>query len=321
MTSPTSELPTGVPGLDPLLGGGLSPGALTLLIGPPGAGKTVLGSQIIFTAVRSGLRALIITAYSEGNVKYISHLRQFEFFDETLIGDAVSLFSMQTLLSSGSERAAAALVRAIRDSKAQIVLLDGFQGIVPLLPDPTSVQSLLATLAVQASFIHTTLLLTLAGSARDTQYAEEVTAADVVIGLHYSLADRRHVRLVDLVKQRGRMMLPGAHSYAIDEQGVRIFPRLEVYPTPNPPVPNEGRTIFGLSELDRVLGGGPTKGTMTVLAGAPGTGKTTLGLHWSLANVDAGAHTVFVTFGEYPGQLVNKAAAFGLELAAAVADL
>jgi circadian clock protein KaiC len=320
MTSPTSELSTGVLGLDPLLSGGLSQGALTLLIGPPGAGKTVLGSQILFAAVRAGLRALIITSYSEGNVKYLSHLRQFEFFDEHLVGDSVSLFSMQTLLSDGSERATAALVRAIRDSKAQIVLLDGFQSIVPLLPDPTSVRSLLAALAVQASFINTTLLVTLAGNARDTQYAEEVTAADVVIGLHYTLADRRHMRMVDVVKQRGRVMLSGAHNYLIDEQGVKIFPRLEVYPAANPPVPNEGRTTFSLAELDKVLGGGPTKGTMTVLAGAPGSGKTTLGLHWALANAGPEAHTVFVTFGEYPNQLLNKAAVFGLDLAAGVAD-
>jgi circadian clock protein KaiC len=115
-------------------------------------------------------------------------------------------------------------------------------------------------------------------------------------------------------------MLSGAHNYLIDEQGVKIFPRLEVYPAANPPVPNEGRTTFSLAELDKVLGGGPTKGTMTVLAGAPGSGKTTLGLHWALANAGPEAHTVFVTFGEYPNQLLNKAAVFGLDLAAGVAD-
>jgi circadian clock protein KaiC len=320
MTSSTSELPTGVPGLDALLGGGLSQGALTLLIGPPGAGKTVLGSQIIFETVRSGLRALIITAYSEGNVKYLSHMRQFDFFEEALIGDTVSIFSMQTLLTGGSERAATALIRAIRESKAQIVLLDGFQGIVPLLPEPMSVQSLLAALAVQASFIHTTLLVTLAGEARDPQYAEEVTAADVVIGLHYTLAERRHIRMIDVVKQRGRALLAGAHSYIVDTQGVQIFPRLEVYPPPSLPVPNEGRTTFGLAELDKMLGGGPTKGTMTVLAGAPGIGKTTLGLHWALANAGPETRAIFVTFGEYPNQLMSKAAAFGLDFAAAVAE-
>src|SRR5262245_54523826 len=181
MTAPTPDLPTGVPGLDPLLGGGLSEGSLALLIGPPGAGKTVLGSQIIFAGVRRGMRALVITAYSEGNVKYLSHLRQFSFFDETLVGGPISLFSMQTLLNQSTERAATALIRAIRESKAQIVLLDGFQGILPLLPDPTPIQALLAALAVQVSFVNTTLLVTLAGNARDTQYAAEVTAADVVV--------------------------------------------------------------------------------------------------------------------------------------------
>jgi circadian clock protein KaiC len=58
---------------------------------------------------------------------------------------------------------------------------------------------------------------------------------------------------------------------------------------------------------------------MTVLAGAPGTGKTTLGLHWALANTTPDERTVFVTFGEYAHQLLGKATAFGLDLATAVA--
>ena len=319
MTSPTSDLPTGVLRLDPLLGGGLSQGSLILLIGPPGAGKTVLGSQIIFAAVRGGMRALVITAYSEGNVKYLSHVRQFGFFDETLIGGPISLFSMQTLLNGGKEQVPTAFIRAIRESKAQIVLIDGFQGIMPLLSDPTPVRALLAALAVQASFINTTLLVTLAGNARDIQYAAEVTAADVVVGLQYTLSERHHVRMLDVVKQRGRAPLPGAHSYVIDAQGFQVFPRLEVYPVPDPPIAKEGCTTFGFAELDGMLGGGLTKGTMTVLAGAPGTGKTTLGLHWAVANANPDQRTVFVTFGEYAHQLLNKATAFDLDLAAAVA--
>src|SRR5262249_56733534 len=41
------------------------------------------------------------------------------------------------------------------------------------------------------------------------------------------------------------------------------------------------RHAFGLEELDRALGGGLLPGTLTVLAGATGIGKTQLGLRWA----------------------------------------
>ncbi|HEY0603045.1 MAG TPA: ATPase domain-containing protein, partial [Herpetosiphonaceae bacterium] len=59
-------MPTSVPGLDLVLGGGIPRGALVFLVGSPGAGKTILASQILFEAARAGSRGLIFTAFSEG---------------------------------------------------------------------------------------------------------------------------------------------------------------------------------------------------------------------------------------------------------------
>src|SRR5215470_13336669 len=44
-----------------------------------------------------------------------------------------------------------------------------------------------------------------------------------------------------------------------------------------------GRQQFGLEALDRALGGGLLPGTLTVVAGATGAGKTQLGLQWANA--------------------------------------
>jgi KaiC/GvpD/RAD55 family RecA-like ATPase len=41
------------------------------------------------------------------------------------------------------------------------------------------------------------------------------------------------------------------------------------------------RQAFGIEALDRDLGGGLLPGTLTVVAGATGAGKTQLGLHWA----------------------------------------
>src|SRR5215210_7171048 len=47
------------------------------------------------------------------------------------------------------------------------------------------------------------------------------------------------------------------------------------------------RQGFGIEELDRHLGGGLLPGTLTVLAGATGAGKTQLGLRWAHAGLAA----------------------------------
>lgn len=47
------------------------------------------------------------------------------------------------------------------------------------------------------------------------------------------------------------------------------------------------RQSFGIAELDALLGGGLLPGTLTVIAGATGAGKTQLGLKWADAGLVA----------------------------------
>ncbi|MCA1819937.1 MAG: hypothetical protein LC620_07825 [Halobacteriales archaeon] len=57
--------------------------------------------------------------------------------------------------------------------------------------------------------------------------------------------------------------------------------------------------------LDQMLGGGWAPGDANLVAGSPGTGKTTLGLHFLAAGIAAGEPGVFVTF-EYLPQLIYR---------------
>ena len=309
---------TGVSGLDLILAGGLHRRALTLIIGAPGAGKTVLASQIIFAAAQRGMQSLIFTSYSEGNEQYIEHMGAFDFFDQSLLGNKVQIFSLQSQVPSDETSPATALTRIIRSAGAQIVLIDGFQGMAPLFEKEEHVRLFLATLSTQLRYMNVTLLLTLAGHSRDTALHAGLTVMDIIIGLDYGVQGRRHQRLLDVVKQRGQAQLPGLHSYTIDASGLRVFPRIEVYPKPTAQSQADTRAAFGLAELDRILGGGPNSGTSMLLAGAPSVGKTTLGLYWGLNQARPDARTLVVTFSEFPEQLQRKAAAFGLDLQGAI---
>ncbi len=61
----TTQVPTGVPGLDRLLAGGLREGGLHVVLGGPGAGKSVLAHQIGANLIRAGGKVLYLTALVE----------------------------------------------------------------------------------------------------------------------------------------------------------------------------------------------------------------------------------------------------------------
>ena len=55
------RITTGIPGLDAMLGGGLWPGSATMVAGPSGVGKTVMGLRFIYGGAEHGERGIIAT--------------------------------------------------------------------------------------------------------------------------------------------------------------------------------------------------------------------------------------------------------------------
>jgi len=60
MSQVVQRIVTGTPGLDKMLHGGLWPGSLYLVIGPPGSGKTILAVQFLLEGVKRGEKVLLV---------------------------------------------------------------------------------------------------------------------------------------------------------------------------------------------------------------------------------------------------------------------
>jgi circadian clock protein KaiC len=75
------------------------------------------------------------------------------------------------------------------------------------------------------------------------------------------------------------------------------------------------RTKTGIVGLDKMLNGGLIHGTVTLIAGSPGTGKTTLGLQFIYNGATKyNENGLIVTFEELPDQIYKDASEFGWDL-------
>ena len=329
---------TGVPGLDLVLGGGLSRGAMTLIIGPPGSGKTTLAIQTGFAAAKAGRRVLILTALSEPTVKLVTHMRTLSFFDSALVGASVQIFNLGQFLKDGLETTADALVAAARQHRANLVIIDGFRGIRGAASAPQESRQFLYDVGGRLSILGATVIVTSEADARDSSLYPEATTADVIIGISFALVGVRQRRGLEVLKVRGAAPFPGLHGMMLATSGVTVFPRLEARVVAsgtleeNDAAPalaaatadeaESSRAAFGLPQLDAMLGGGVTRGTRALLVGRVGTGKTLMGLQFALAGVRLGEPTLFLGLRENIGQLVRKADSFalGAELRAALSS-
>lgn len=239
-----------------------------------------------------------------------------------MIGQSITLLSLIGLLQSDPENTIREVVRAIRQSKAKLVVIDGFRGITDLIGTPQQMRHFLQTLGTQMAYLGVNLLITYKSNPDDYSLYPELTVADAIIVLHHNLHGLRHQRHLEVRKIRGQQSLSGLHSYRITPDGIVVYPRLETLVSTEQAhgLLAQQRLSVGVPGIDQLIGGGLNRGTTTLIAGSFGTGKTLLGLHFLQAGLAAGETVLFVTLEETVEQLTAFSAQFGLDLVTPLAS-
>src|SRR6478609_487939 len=93
-----NKLPTGVPGLDEILGGGLPEFSFNIIAGAPGCGKTTLAHQFAFANATAERPALYFTVLGEPALKMLRYQQQYTFFDLSKLNSAVRFINLSQVL-------------------------------------------------------------------------------------------------------------------------------------------------------------------------------------------------------------------------------
>ncbi|HWN48840.1 MAG TPA: ATPase domain-containing protein [Xanthobacteraceae bacterium] len=310
----SDRIPTGIPGLDDVLKGGVFEGGIYIVQGAPGAGKTIFGNQICFNQAARGARALYVTLLAENHSRMLAHMRRLEFYKEDLIPDHLSFVGAFQILEEEGLKGLLDLVRReVRARKAQFLVLDGLITVHEKASSDLELKKFIHELQTQAVFSGCTMFLLTSAFDASQNFPPEHTMVDGLIELQTRLHGRRAERQLQIHKLRGGGYLGGCHSFRIDDRGLVIFPRIEaLLAQPTQPDRADGASIStGNAVLDGLLGGGLDRHSVSVVLGPAGSGKTTLGLEFlsALAENERG-----LLFGFYENSAALRLKARALNL-------
>lgn len=327
MTKPSVDdqrLETGIPGLDRLLGGGLPRGGIYTVQGPPGAGKTVLASQMCFHVASRGGRAAYVTLLSESSTRLFSQLGTLGFFRADAVGAGVQYTSGYSVLERDGLPGLLRLVRElVTTESARLLVLDGLASSLEVAQAGREYRRFLHELSTIAGMTACTMLLLVSGVEGPGSSAEH-TMVDGLIELSNGVRRLRSLRKLEIMKLRGTEVARGQHTFTIDASGVAVRARIEAdvlrLPEDAPLLPSTERLETGVAELDAMLHGGLPRRSTTMTLGPSGCGKTLLGLQFLAAGAERGEPGLFLGFFERPRTLLAKCARVGMPLEAAARD-
>ena len=300
------RVPTGIPGLDEILGGGFQEGSSYLLVGGPGTGKTILSLQFLAACSGRDERCLYLTfGESEPALRRLGSTLGFD-LAKVIIMDLGSELTAERLGDEYTVFAPAEveqvpvwqkLRNVISSVKPERLVLDSATFLRYLSTDEYQYRLQIQALVDQLSKLPCVSLLLFEPLILEHDNALAL-AVDGVIKLQYELSPDQiaEVRTLEVVKVRRSAFMPERHPFRITPQGITVWPHhIEKLVAPSA----ESRLLSsGIPGLDRLLKGGIPATGSTLVSGPAGVGKTTLALQYIVAGAAQGYRGAVYTFEE-----------------------
>jgi circadian clock protein KaiC len=315
---------TGVSGLDEIFLGGITRNNNVLVEGAPGTGKTTLGLRFIQAGAAEFGEPGIIVSLELDAAKLIRDAKGFDWNLEDLTSKRllriVNATPAALLREFGTDDSV--LAAHLEEIGAKRLMIDG---LTPLrlyaeanaLPFREDLHALIEALTARG----VTTLMT-AEREEGVGIAHERYVFDTIISLSRHERRRRVTRRLTVEKSRGQDFIEGSHAMEIAAgAGVRVYRRAQSRPKVGERQPTSTTRIStGVTSLDAMMEGGLYLGSITLVTGISGTGKTVAGIQFLCAAVRAGRRGLLVSLDEHPAQIVRNAKTLGFDLQKHVDD-
>ena len=319
LAQPPTKLATGIQGFDELSRGGVPRRRTTLLMGGPGAGKTVFALQCLVNAARRRSPGIFV-AFEESPRQIIANAATFNWRLTSLAPKDLFLVDAHlspTLITAGDFDLIgmlAILTAKKKEIGAQWIVFDGIDVLLMLLQDRVAEMREIYRLRDWLEDSALTAIITAKLENHTSQamrYGFLQFMVDCVVLFERRQEDRVCARTLQITKYRGS-------GYASAEFPVSFGPSgIEVGATEPAEIVHEAsseRISAGFKRLDVMLGGGVFRGSTTLVTGVPGTSKTTLAGKFAEAACQRGEQTLFVSFDEAGAQIARNLTSVGIQL-------
>ncbi|MEH0019358.1 MAG: circadian clock protein KaiC [Desulfobacter sp.] len=316
------ELPksrTGIEGLDQILEGGLPSGRTSLVSGGPGCGKTVMGLQFICYGADHGEPGIYIT-FEEKKAAVRQNALTLGWNLERLEKKGLMLLLENTLpfekVCSG-EAGFEALLDTISEASGKIgavrIVVDALDVLLSLFKDPEEERQGMLRLHQLFNACGMTALMTakIPDGPVPAAYGFMDFHVDCAIQLDQRVIDQVTTRRLRVKKFRGSGFGRNEYPYSIGPGGVRILP-ISTLGLRHKPL---GAFVSsGLEELDDVLGGGYRRASSVLIAGATGTGKTSMAATFAREVCGKGETLLYISFEESRQAMMSNMLSPGIDL-------
>lgn len=188
----TSRIPSGVPGLDSMFGGGIPAGTATLIAGPTGSGKTTMAIQFILEGLRRGERCLFVN-FQENPTQLAAQMAS---ISGELSPAARDLLELQyySAVELSIDRIVVSIFHALRRSSIKRVVIDALGELGVAASDPTRMQNYLYALVQHFAVMGVTSALTL-------ETDPPILITDAIVGRLSHMTD--NIVFIDMRSEQG----------------------------------------------------------------------------------------------------------------------
>lgn len=217
-----------IPELDALTGGGLDRGTSTLILGPAGAGKSIIAYQHAVAAARRGEK----TAIFEFDESYKTVVRRTNALglpvEDYIKAGLIKLQQIDPAELPPGEFAYR-ILEGIKKENFQIIVIDSLNGYMQAMPNEKFLSLQLHELLTYLGQQGVASIVTLAqhGLIGSMQSPVDITyLSDTVILLRFFEAEGRVKKAISVIKKRSGLHEDTIREFKIDKGGVRVGPPL-----------------------------------------------------------------------------------------------